>query len=127
MTRSSQEHIAAWRQRADDRLEGVQKLAEKMENLKVGAVNDENTVKVTVDATGALIDLKLHPKVTKETAADIAAEIMATVKKARLSVSEGAAMILERTVGTETETGKAVLGSFHKRLGKPDDAGGDRP
>lgn len=115
---SSKERLAAWKQRADERLEATKQLAEKMENLKVGAVNEANTVRVTVDATGAMTDLKLHPSITTESADDIASEIMDTLREARLAVSEGAAMILERTVGGDTETGRAVLASFHKRFGK---------
>lgn len=116
---SAQARVDAWKNRADEQLKNIQKMAEKMENLKVGAVNDDNTVKVTVDAAGALVDLKLHEDAMDETADDLAAEIMETLRKARTSLSLGASMVLKSTVGTETETGRAVLETFHKRFGVP--------
>ena len=117
LTMSTQDRVDAWKRRTDKRFEAIRQMGEKMAKLRVGAVNDEGTIKVTVDAAGSLADLKLHESVMDGTAADLAADILDTLAKARTNLATGATLVLDHTVGADSETGRAVLATFHDRFG----------
>lgn len=118
----AQSWLDDWSRRARQRLHETQEMAEKLEKLKVTATNPDGTVKVTVDSHGTVVDLVLRDSITSLPADRISTEIMATMRRARNAVGKGAYRIVKDSVGLESETGKAIMAGFRKRLHKDDNA-----
>jgi hypothetical protein len=91
-------------------------LAERVASLSASATGAERAIRVTVASSGAVTGLELDDRVQRLTGAELAAEILRAMRRAQAGLVEQAAVAVEETVGTDSETGRAVLESFGRRF-----------
>lgn len=107
-----------WKHRAERRLEETQQMATRMEKLSITRSNSDETVNLTVDSAGIMTKLELAKSALSMDATKLAAEIIATQRKAQNALGKAASMMVKDTVGLESATGQAVMNGFRKRFGK---------
>jgi hypothetical protein len=82
---------------------------------------------VTVDSTGQVERLDLADPPAGLTGAELSRRIMRVMREAQARLAAAVAETVERTVGSDTETGRAVIHSFEARFPEPRDEPQDEP
>ncbi|GAA4598264.1 hypothetical protein BJY16_002647 [Actinoplanes octamycinicus] len=97
-------------------------LADRVAALQASAAGADGAILVTVASSGNVTGLELDERSLGLGAPGLATEILRTIRRAQSALAERVADAVEATVGTETETGKAVLDSFTQRFpSQPDE------
>lgn len=100
-------------------------LADRVATLRASASGADGAVLVTVASSGNVTDLELDDRSLGLGAPGLATEILRTIRRAQSALAGEVADAVEATVGTGTETGRAVLDSFTQRF--PASPGLDEP
>jgi DNA-binding protein YbaB len=101
-----------WKENADKRAEQTQEVAARLQELRV-TVRDENaTVEITVDSSGAVVDVQFgyriqrqDPEFTRRTFLEVQAE-------AKRQLAEAARDVVADVLGTGSATAQAMQGAF---------------
>ena len=114
-----------------ERAARAQEMSQRVAALTVSASGAGGAVSVTVAGSGIVTDLWLDPRVLRWPAEEIARQVLTTMRRAQAQLAEEVATVVRATVGSDTETGKAVVASFRTRFPavpeEPDEpAGGHR-
>jgi DNA-binding protein YbaB len=118
----AEEWLRSWTAQASARAEAAQQMSERVAGLTSTASVADGAITVTVAGSGVLTGLELDDRVQRMPGRDLAAQIMRAVQKAQSGLNAKVATVVEETVGPESETGQAVLGSFERRFPDvPDD------
>jgi hypothetical protein len=94
--------------------------------LSVSASGHDGSIEVTVAGSGVMTDLKLDDRVRTWPADQIAAAVLAVMRRAQASLATRVAEIADETVGADSETGRAVVDGFARRFPAPPDDEDDR-
>jgi DNA-binding protein YbaB len=126
---AAEDWIRSWSASMSDRAAAAQSLSDRVAGLSVSATDWERTITVTVNGSGAMTDLRLTQEAARLDMDQLAAEILRTMRRAQSSLAERVAAIAAETVGTDSETGRAVVSSFESRfpVGRDTDTGSTGP
>jgi hypothetical protein len=113
---ADQEAMRSWSEHVSGRTEAAADLADRVATLAASAAGGDGAVRVTVASSGVLTGLELDDRVQRLTGAELAGEILRTMRRAQSRLTDRVAVAVEETVGAGTETGKAVLDSFSQRF-----------
>jgi hypothetical protein len=113
---AEQDAARSWTEQVSGRTEAAAALADRVATLSASAAGDDGAIRVTVASSGVVTGLELDDAVRRLPAADLAGEILRTMRHAQAGLTERVAEAVEETVGAETETGRAVLESFAQRF-----------
>jgi DNA-binding protein YbaB len=91
-------------------------LADRVATLSASATGDDGAVRVTVAGSGLVTGIELDDRVQRLPGTMLAAELMRTIRRAQAAIVEQAAVAVDETIGSDSETGKAVLESFSQRF-----------
>ena len=106
----------SWNSQASGRAEATAALADRVAGLAASATGGDGAIHVSVNSSGNVTELELDDRARRLPGADLAAEIMLTMRRAQAGLGERVAAAVEETVGAESETGRAVLESFVQRF-----------
>ncbi|MEV6815511.1 YbaB/EbfC family nucleoid-associated protein [Micromonospora sp. NPDC051296] len=118
---SAEEWTRSWAASMSERAAQAQVMSQRVADLSVSATGADGAVEVTVAGSGIVTDLRLDERLSNWPAARIATEIMATMRRAQGRLAEAVAEIAAQTVGTGSETARAVVASFAERFPELDD------
>jgi hypothetical protein len=105
----------SWSSLPSGRAEATATLADRVARLSASATGGDGTIRVRVDSGGAITELELPD-------AELAREILRTIRRAQAGLAEQVELAVNETVGGDSETGRAVLESFTQRFpAVPDD------
>ena len=113
--------LADWSETMATRAEQSWELSRRVAELAVTAEGERGAVEVTVGGTGEVLDLRLTERARELPAARLAETILAVMRRAQATLTDRVADLAAQTVGTESATGRAVIGSFAQRFPRPDD------
>ncbi len=113
---ADQNAMRSWSEHASGRTEAAADLADRVATLAASAAGDDGAVRVTVASSGVLTGLELDDRVQRLPGAELAGEILRTMRRAQSHLTDRVAVAVEETVGAGTETGKAVLDTFSQRF-----------
>jgi hypothetical protein len=111
------DHLHPWS--VPGRADAAAALADRVAGISATATGADDAIRVTVGSSGALTDLQLADRVQRMTGAELAGEIMRTTKRAQANLTAQVASAVDDTVGSDSETGRAVLDSFAQRSPGP--------
>ena len=112
----AQRWLSDWQAQVVDKAERASELAARVSGMRVTAESRDGRVRVTVDDTGVPIDITLDESVEGWGAARIAAEIMATMRRAQAGLTRQIEQAAADTVGAGSETAATVLAPDHQRF-----------
>jgi YbaB/EbfC DNA-binding family len=130
----ARERLAAWKGRIDKLAADTRVMSDRLQGVRVTVSDPTGLAEVTVDSTGALVDLRLTDRIQRVTPAVVAQTIMATVGEARSTLADRSQEIIADTVGTESPAARAIAdrvgrqlrgGPVLDRAAAPDDDDGD--
>lgn len=126
---AAEEWVATWSASISERAASAQEMARRVAELNVTATGADGAVAVTVAGSGVMTDLRLDERVLRWSPDEIAAAILAVMRRAQGALAARVAEVAADTVGVDTETGRAVVSSFARRFPEPppdDDGPEDR-
>jgi hypothetical protein len=124
----AEEWLADWTASISARAEAARELSDRVAVLSASASGADGAVTVTVSGSGVVTDLRLTDRVQRWSPTEIAEEILTVMRRAQGLLAGKVADAARQTVGTDTETGRAVIASFERRFPEqpPDDGGPER-
>lgn len=115
----AEEWVRSWTAQVSAQAEAAATLADRVAGLSATATGVDGAVRVTVASTGAVTDLRLDDRVHRLSGADLAAQILAAMRRAQAGLADQVAAAVRDTVGPDSESGRAVLHSFAHRFPEP--------
>ncbi|MEU8165890.1 YbaB/EbfC family nucleoid-associated protein [Micromonospora sp. NPDC049004] len=113
---ATERFVASWSADISERAARAQELSERVAALSATAEGADGAVQVTVAASGAMTDLRLDDRVSRWRADEIAAEVLAVMRRAQGRLAPQVADAAAETVGADSETARAVVGSYERRF-----------
>jgi len=123
----AQEWVRSWTAQVSARAQAATALSDRVAAITASAEDADDAVRVTVAASGLVTGLELDDRVRELTGAELARTILETIAGAQARLAEQVAAAVRDTVGTDSETGRAVIASYARRFPplRPDDNAGD--
>jgi DNA-binding protein YbaB len=112
----ARERLAAWKGRIDKLAADTQAMSDRLQEVRVTASDPTGLADVTIDSTGALVDLRLTDRIQRVAPDVVARTIMATLGEARSKLANQAQEIIAETVGTESAAARAIADSVGRHL-----------
>jgi hypothetical protein len=116
---AAEDWLDSWAASANERARAAAELARQVSRLTGTARSSDGSIRVTVGSTGQVEDLHLTDPIGPVTGADLSRRIVRVIRAAQAKLSEEVAATVEQIVGADTETGRAVIGSFTTRFPEP--------
>lgn len=111
-----------WQASIQERADQARALRGKLEAITGTGWDRTRSVKVTVAATGALADVELDDRVTRQAASLTRKQILEAAQAAQLDLARKAAQATAETIGMKHPTADAIVRSYTQRMTAP---GGD--
>ncbi|GAA4429992.1 YbaB/EbfC family nucleoid-associated protein [Actinokineospora soli] len=105
---SAHERIAAWKARVDKLAADTQAMSDRFQALRITASDPNGLAEVTVDSSGAMVDLKLTDRITRVSPSTVAQAVMSTLADARNRLADRSEEIVADTVGADSGVGRAI-------------------
>ncbi|WP_327035622.1 YbaB/EbfC family nucleoid-associated protein [Micromonospora ureilytica] len=118
---AAQEFLHSWTAELSTRAQAAAELSDRVATIAASATSADGAVRVTVAASGAVTDLRLDDRVQRIRGAELANIIMATIARAQAGLTEQVSIAVHDTVGTDSESGRAVTDSFARRFPRTPD------
>lgn len=113
------EWLSAWKGRIDKLAADTKVMSDRLQELRVTAADDNGLVEVTVDYTGALVDLWLSQRIHRVAPEVVARTIMETIRNAKGQLADCAQEIIAETLGTESAATRAIAEQVGQQLRGP--------
>ncbi|MDP9793568.1 DNA-binding protein YbaB [Catenuloplanes nepalensis] len=110
------DRMRAWKGRIDKLAADTRVMSERLDGLRVTVADENNLCEVTVDNTGALLDLTLNRGIQRVAPEVVARTIMETIRKAKGQVADRSQEIIAETVGTESAAARAIAERVDRKL-----------
>jgi hypothetical protein len=116
--------VRSWAARTTTKAGAAARLADRVAVLSSQASGVDGAVRVAVASTGVVTGLWLTERARRLAVDRLAAEILATMRRAQAALVAKVSTAVAETVGEDSDTGRAVLDAYARRF--PGDAGDDR-
>src|SRR3712207_2576177 len=113
---AAEEWLDSWAAQANAQAARSVELSRRGAGLAGPAEGRDGAIRVTVGSAGQVERLELDDRVRDMAGPRLAEEIMAVMRRAQAGLSGRVAELVDATVGTDSETGRAVLHSFGSRF-----------
>lgn len=122
---AAEEWLNTWTASVNAQAERAAQLTSRVAALTAHGESNDGSIKVTVGSTGQIEKLVLDDRVQRLSGEELSRQIMTVMRKAQASLSTLVTSEVAATVGVDTETGRAVIGSFETRFPQPPEDGRD--
>ncbi|WP_235038657.1 YbaB/EbfC family nucleoid-associated protein [Kibdelosporangium aridum] len=113
---SARERLAAWKGRIDKLAADTQAMSDQLREVRISVTDPNGLAEVTVDSTGALVDLRLTDRMSRSTPEAVSRAVMAAISEARNQLADRSQEIIAATVGTESAAAQAIAESVGRQL-----------
>lgn len=110
-----------WERKATEKAGRFKQMAEQVEQVSITESVADGAVTVTVDHNGLPTDIAMTDAVRAMEPAEIAANVMAAIRKAQSRYPEHLARILADTVGNDDPAARHILAKAAESFPAPDD------
>jgi hypothetical protein len=112
----ARERLLAWQGRIEKLAADTRTMSDRLQDVRVSASDPTGLTEVTVDSTGALVDLRLTDRIQRVAPDVVARTIMATIAEARNKVADRSQEIIAETVGTDSPAAQAIADRVGRQL-----------
>ncbi|MGH4005900.1 MAG: YbaB/EbfC family nucleoid-associated protein [Pseudonocardiaceae bacterium] len=110
--------LSQWAQGFADKAERFGAMRAEVEQIQVTESSTDGAVRVTIDSSGAPIDLALTDKIGGMPPSDVAALVMACMRRAQQQLAGQVHDAMVATVGTEEPVVEHVVSGYRQRFGE---------
>lgn len=112
----AREKLAAWKGRIEELAANTQTMSARLQEVRVTASDPSGLVELTIDSTGALVDLELTSRMERTKPDVVSRTIMQTLAEAKNQLADRSQEIIAETVGTESPAARAIAESVGNHL-----------
>ncbi|KAA5830249.1 YbaB/EbfC family nucleoid-associated protein [Saccharopolyspora hirsuta] len=112
----ARERLAAWKDQIEKLAADTKTMSERLQEVRVTATDPKGLVELTIDSTGALVDIKLTNRMERTAPDEVSRTIMATLAEAKNQLADRSQEIIADTVGTESAAARAISESVGNHL-----------
>jgi DNA-binding protein YbaB len=112
----ARDRLLAWKGRIDKLAADTQTMSDRLQHVRVSASDPTGLSEVTVDSTGALVDLRLTERIQRMAPDLVARTIMATIAEARNKLADQSQEIIAETVGADSPAAQAIAERVGQQL-----------
>ncbi|MEU5721234.1 YbaB/EbfC family nucleoid-associated protein [Micromonospora sp. NPDC047738] len=116
------DRLAAWKGRIDRLAADTKAMSDRLQELRLTVADGNGLCEVTVDSVGALVDLRLGPRIQRVAPEVVARTIMDTIREAKRQLADRSQEIIADTVGTESAAARAIAERVGQQLRDADPA-----
>lgn len=113
----AQQQVDAWVAQAAEKAQRYERMQAKVAAVTVTESVADGAVRVTVSSGGEVTDLQLGDRVRQWSPAEIAAEILACMRRAQGRLAGRVSEVMAATVGDDDQAARAVVESYRRRFG----------
>jgi len=118
---SSAAGIDQWVAQAKAKAERYQELRAQAGQVSVAESSANGLVTVTIDASGNVTDLRITDRVRELSGAEVAAEVLLTMRRAQAKLPEKLAEVMAATLGdADGGTQQTIVGSYRAKFPDPE-------
>ncbi|MDA1363105.1 YbaB/EbfC family nucleoid-associated protein [Glycomyces luteolus] len=111
-TEAARAKITEWKQCADERALQTQQAAERLKELRVTVCDENQTVEVTIDSGGALVDVQFSARIQRQAPEFTRRTMLDVYQTAKDQLAEQAREIVTETMGPTSASAKAMMATF---------------
>ncbi|MBE9376096.1 YbaB/EbfC family nucleoid-associated protein [Saccharopolyspora sp. HNM0983] len=112
----AREKLAAWKDRVEQVAADTRTMSDRLQEVRVTAADPSGLVEVTIDSTGALVDLTLTSRMQRTKPDVVSRTVMETLAEAKNRLADRSQEIIAETVGTESPAARAIAESVGNHL-----------
>jgi DNA-binding protein YbaB len=112
--------LDAWVTAAREKAQRYRSVQADTSQVSITETSKDGLVTVTVDANGTMTDLRLTDRVRELSGQQVAAAVLATVRRANAKIPERIAEILRDRAADDRATIDAVLANYRSRFPEPE-------
>ncbi|MET8834129.1 YbaB/EbfC family nucleoid-associated protein [Micromonospora sp. NPDC004540] len=121
------DQMRAWKGRIDKLAADTKAMSDRLQELRVTVSDDNGLAEVTVDSTGALLDLRLGRQVQRYAPEVVAQAVMDAIRRAKGQLAERSQEIIAETVGTGSAAARAIAERVDRQLRRDPEPGAGEP
>lgn len=108
-----------WAATAETSAARFKRVAAAADGVQVTRSSPDNLVTVTVNASGIVTDLRIADRAMSSHGSNLAAHILATMRRAQAGIASRMAEIVQATVGDDQTVVNTVLAKYHDKFPEP--------
>jgi DNA-binding protein YbaB len=113
--------LSQWAQGFADKAEQFHAMRSQVEQVQVSESSRDGAVRVTVDSRGALTELAFTDRIREVSPPELAAQVMACVRRAQQQLAPLVQDAMQATVGSENLLVDNVVSGYRERFGDSPD------
>ncbi|MGW4942419.1 YbaB/EbfC family nucleoid-associated protein [Actinoplanes sp. NPDC004185] len=117
---AAEDWLDSWTASVSAQAERAAELSRRVAALTASAESRDGSIKVTVGSSGQVESLELTDRVDRVPGPELSRHIMAVMRDAQAQLAVRVSAHVEQTVGSDSETGRAVIHSFESRFPAPE-------
>ncbi|MEU7907055.1 YbaB/EbfC family nucleoid-associated protein [Actinoplanes sp. NPDC049118] len=119
----AREYLRGWKGRVDRMAVDAKAVSERLGQLRVTAEDANAIAEVTIDSTGALVDIRFSERIQHAQPDVVSRAVMSAVREARSNAADRSRQIVLDIMGGESVAARAIAERMAEQLRGPD-AGG---
>jgi DNA-binding protein YbaB len=112
--------LDAWVAEAKAKAQRYQAMREQAQQVSVTESSKDGLVTVTVDSGGNVTDLRITDRVRELSGAQVAASVLAAMRKAQSRLPERLGDVMATTIGDDQATVQTIVGNYRSRFPEPE-------
>ena len=101
------------------RFDRIAQLRTKAETISATATSPDGSVTITVNANGAITDLRVTDRLSGQPGARIAEQVLATMRGAQARIADKVREVMRETIGDDKEIADEVMSAYHHEFPEP--------
>ncbi|GID95939.1 YbaB/EbfC family nucleoid-associated protein [Amorphoplanes digitatis] len=122
----ARDYLRGWQGRVDRMAVDARAVSERLGNLRVTAEDANGIAEVTIDSTGALVDIRFSERIQHAQPDVVSRAVLNAVREARSSAADRSRQIVLDIMGGESAAGRAIADRMAEQLRGPDSGGAGR-
>jgi DNA-binding protein YbaB len=112
----AQDYLRGWKDRVDRMAADAQAMSDRLGQLQASGTDDNDLASVTVDANGALVDIRFTSRIQRVAPSAVEQAVMAALRSARSLAARQARDIIAETMGPDSVAAQTIATRIERQL-----------
>jgi DNA-binding protein YbaB len=109
-------YLEDWQRRVERKAAETQTMSDRLSALRVTTTDDNGLTEVTIDANGALVDVRFTDRIQRVAPDAVARAVMSAIHDARRKAADQSRQIVTETMGEQSIAAQAIAERVEQRL-----------
>jgi DNA-binding protein YbaB len=109
-------YLEDWQRRVERKAAETQAMNDRLSALRVTTKDDNGLTEVTIDANGALVDVRFTDRIQRVAPDAVARAVMSAIRDARRKAADQSRQIVTETMGEQSIAAQAIAERVEQQL-----------